>query len=435
MNTASGPSPPLGGSPAKTSSRSAAKAVQACLSRIAACESELHAWQYVDAEAVQLAAGACDELPESQRGPLHGLLVGVKDIFDTHDMPTAYGSAAYEGHRPAADAAAVALLRANGAIMVGKTVTTEFAGWTPAQTRNPHDLTRTPGGSSSGSAAAVAVGMVPVALGTQTLGSVIRPASFCGIVGFKPSYGRISRVGVKPLAESLDTVGIMARSIAEVASVYRVLSGTDAVHLDASPGKLAFCRGPYWQRADEDARLTIELQVAALRDAGLQVDEIEMPSQFALLAEAAKLIQDFELWRGFAHERAHLQARISQSFRTGMQAAGGLTADKYERALRLGDEARAQLPVVTEGYDAVLSLSAPGEAPVGLGSTGDPIMNSWWTLLYAPCVTVPVLRGRSGLPIGLQVSAPRYHDSKVLQVAHWLHEFCIQRGSARALAG
>ena len=274
--------------------------------------------------------------------------------------------------------------------------------------------------------------MVPVALGTQTLGSVVRPASFCGIVGFKPSYGRISRVGVKALAESLDTVGVLARSVGEAAQVYCALSSAPPVPLGAAPRKLAFCRGPYWQRADADARAAIEAFVVTLRASGVEIEDIDLPPHFAGLSPAAKIIQDFELWRGYSHERAHCGERISESFRSGMQAAGALSCEEYENALRLGDEARRQLPDVLGAYDAVLTLSTLGEAPVGLAATGDPVMNSLWTLLYAPSINIPVLRGRSGLPVGLQVSAPRYRDQSVLQVAHWLHALHLRQGSERA---
>lgn len=410
------------------------RAVEASLARIAARDPELLAWKYIDPDRVRRLASERDSLPEARRGPLHGMLIGVKDNFDTSDMPTGYGSPIYEGNRPSADAAAVALLKSSGAVIVGKTVSTEFAGWPPAVTRNPRDPSRTPGGSSSGSAAAVADGMVTAALGTQTLGSVIRPSSYCGVVGFKPTFGRINRAGVKPLAESLDTIGIIARSVTDADRVYRALSSAPATNFTAQAPKLAFCRGPNWHLADDDARQAIERFVDALRAAGLSVGEIDV-SALEPLAAAAKLIQDFELWRGLAFERTRHFDQLSPAFQAGVRAAETLTFDDYNRAQRLGRESRRRFPDLLAGHDAILSLSATGAAPAGLGSTGDPVMNSTWTLLHVPCVTIPVLQGRSGLPIGLQVIAPRNADDVALRVAHWLHEFHGRAQRAPAEAG
>lgn len=399
-----------------------ARAAQTCLARIAERDPEVHAWKYIDADAVRVEAAKRDSLPASQRGLLHGLLVGVKDNFDTSDMPTGFGSPIYDDNRPCADSAAVALLRSNGAVVVGKTVSTEFAGWTPSITRNPRDLSHTPGGSSSGSAAAVADGMVEAALGTQTLGSVIRPSSYCGIVGFKPSYGRISRAGVKPLAESLDTVGLLACSVAVAERIYRALSGAPPTQFTDDVPSLAFCRGPNWHHADEDARNAIEGFITKLRDADIKIDDVEM-AQLAPLASAAKIIQDFELWRVFTFERTHHFGQLSASFQAGVRAAGRLKFEDYEKALRIGVEARETFPDLMAGYDAVISLSATGEAPRGFSSTGNPVMNSSWTLLHLPCVSIPVLTGRSGLPIGLQVTSTWFQDQTALRVADWLQKF------------
>ncbi len=401
------------------------RAANACLERIAERDNIIRAWKFIDAEVVRNAAVAADRVAERERGALHGMLVGVKDIFDTADMPTGYGSPIYDRNQPSSDAAAVALLRSNGAIVVGKTVSTEFASWPPSVTHNPRDPLRTPGGSSSGSAAAVADGMIAAGLGTQTLGSVIRPSSYCGIVGFKPTFGRINRAGVKPLADSLDTVGVLAGTLTDAERVYRALSGAPRPAVSDMTPALAFCRAN-WHLADEDARRAIESFVQGLRKAGIEVDDIDIPD-FTVLTSQAKLIQDFELWRGLCFERTRCFEQFSVAFQAGLRAAARLTFEDYEQALRTGEEARVRYPDLVSRYDAVLCLSATGEAPRGLQSTGDPSMNSAWTLLHVPCVTIPVLKGASGMPIGLQVVAPRFQDDTALRVANWLQNFQQQQ--------
>jgi Asp-tRNA(Asn)/Glu-tRNA(Gln) amidotransferase A subunit family amidase len=403
---------------------SARRLLEACFERIEARDPAIKAWVALDRAQALADADRADAVPQAQRGPLHGLPVGIKDIFDTKTYPTSYGSAVYRGHRPAADAAAVALLREAGAIVAGKTATTEFAAWTPAATHNPWNLEHTPGGSSSGSAAAVADRMIPVAIGTQTLGSVLRPASFCGVVGFKPSYGRISRVGVKPLAESLDTIGVFARDVADAALVYSVLSKTAPVTLDRNaPPKLAFSAGPHWSAAGAAARQAMTDYVASLRAREIAVDDIKLPSVFENLADAARVIHDVECYRAFTSERLDQSALMSASFREGLDRAAKLPADLYEEKLALAPMARATLSELMGDYDAIITLSAPDEAPHGLHSTGNPLFNSTWTLLYASCVSLPLLSGAKGLPIGVQVIAPNLADTKALRAAHWLLRF------------
>ena len=400
------------------------KLVACCLERIAQRDPVLEAWVALDPDRVLAEAEAADRAPSAQRGPLHGLPVGIKDIFDTKGYPTSYGSAIYRDHRPAADAAAVALLREAGALIFGKTATTEFAAWPPTKTRNPRHLDHTPGGSSSGSAAAVADCMIPVALGTQTLGSVLRPASYCGIVGFKPSYGRISRVGVKPLAETLDTVGILARDVADAGLIYSILSGTDAVALDSSePPRVAFSPGPNWAEADAAARQSMRDYVNSLRARGLQVDELSLPPAFETLAKAARIIHDVECYRGYTSERLDHFELMSDSFRAGLARAREWPATLYEEMLKLAMDARNIFPELLAPYDALITLSALDEAPHGLQSTGNPIFNSTWTLLFASCVSIPRLRGSRNLPVGVQVVAPYLHDAAALRAAHWLHRF------------
>jgi Asp-tRNA(Asn)/Glu-tRNA(Gln) amidotransferase A subunit family amidase len=395
---------------------SAAEIAASALEHIAAREGAIQAWAYCDRDAV---------LRQAQkvrgRGALAGLLVGIKDNIDTADMPSAYGSRFYEGHRPASDAAAVALLSEQGAVIFGKTVCTEFAAWPASKTRNPRSHGHTPGGSSSGSAAAVADQMVPIALGTQTLGSVIRPASYCGTVGFKPSYGRISRVGVKPLAESLDTVGVLARNVRDAELVYRVLSG-DKRAMSAAAPELHICRGLNWEFASDDAKAAFEGFVERLRGS-VAITQWDYPPDFSLLATAARVIHDFELYRGFTFERISAPEKLSPSFVEGLERAGRHSTADYQRATEFGDECRRRFAAAIDDGSVLITLSATGEAPAYEEGTGDPVMNSPWTLLHAPSASVPVLTGGSGLPIGLQIVAPKFRDAEVLHAAAWLQDF------------
>jgi Asp-tRNA(Asn)/Glu-tRNA(Gln) amidotransferase A subunit family amidase len=275
--------------------------VRACLERISEREPNLHAWATLDLQHALAQARYCDRGPA--RGPLHGVPIGIKDIIDTADLPTEMGSPIYKGHRPAADAACVAGLRAAGAVILGKTITCEFAGMTPDMTANPHNLAHTPGGSSSGSAASVADFQVPAALGTQTGGSVIRPASFCGIVGYKPSYGLINRRGVFPAAESLDTVGFMARTVEDVDLIAAHLVGRDRVRREEVKGpRVGICRTPLWDSVDRATAEAIEDAAKRLAAAGLQVEEIVLPRRFSGLAEARDKINDYERARAFGYE-------------------------------------------------------------------------------------------------------------------------------------
>lgn len=403
---------------------SASDMAKATLARIAARDEVVGAWAYCDPAEVLRRA----QRTGATAGMLEGLLIGIKDNFDTADMPTSYGSLFYDGHRPASDAAAVAMLREQGAIVVGKTASTEFASWPAAKTRNPRHGERTPGGSSSGSAAAVADHMIPVALGTQTLGSVIRPASYCGIVGFKPSYGRISRVGVKPLAESLDTVGILAREVGDAELIYRVLSGDVRTSNDASfAPRIQICRGLNWDLADQDAKNAFEGFVQMLRGT-VPLTDWHYPQTFTQLAAAARIIHDFELYRGFTFERTSAPEKLSPSFAQGLERARRHSTLDYERAVELGRTSRSQFAADTGEGSIVLTLGATGEAPAHELGTGDPVMNSGWTLLHAPCVTIPVLTGATGMPIGLQIVAPKFRDAEALHAAAWLHDFARRGG-------
>jgi Asp-tRNA(Asn)/Glu-tRNA(Gln) amidotransferase A subunit family amidase len=414
-------------------SLSARDLAEACLGRIEQRDDAIKAWVACDRDRWLREAERADATPREQRGLLHGLPVGIKDIFDTKSFPTRYGSAIYRDHQPVTDAAAVALLREAGAIVAGKLATTEFAAWPPAPTRNPHHLGHTPGGSSAGSAAAVADHMIPVALGTQTLGSVLRPASYCGVVGFKPSYGRISRVGVKALAEGLDTVGIFARDVRDAALVYSVLSKAPAVCLGVlQTPRLAFSAGPHWNKASEDARQAIESLVAGLRQRGVAVAELDLPPAFERMSATAKLIHDFECYCGHTDERLDHADLMSASFREGLAGASAITMSQYEDALGVAESARNMLPGLFADLDAIITLSAGSEAPQGLQSTGDSSFNSPWTLMHTPCVSVPLLRGGHDLPIGVQVIAPYLGDDVALRVACWLQDTCSKTLAERS---
>jgi len=357
------------------------------------------------------------------RGPLHGLPVGVKDIIDTADMPTCYGAAAYAGHRPAMDAACVALARAAGALILGKTVTTEFAWRHPGKTANPRDPRYTPGGSSSGSAAAVADLMVPLAFGTQTAGSIVRPASFCGIVGYKPSFGMLSRAGVKPLAESLDTVGVMARSPGDAALLVGALSGRDLLPapLERAP-RIALCHTPQWPAAQHETGAALKHAAQAAANAGAHLSNLALPPEFAGLQQAQIDVMNYEAYRALASERVHRYAALSDWLKELLQTAGKVDAARYDAARALAAACRAMLGGVFADADVIVAPSAPGEAPKGLASTGDSVFNRIWTLLGVPALNVPCSEGPNGLYVGVQVIGRPGDDARTIAVAQWLQQ-------------
>ena len=401
-------------------SLTAEAATRACLERIAAREAVVGAWQYRDPDRAIAEARQRDRKGSS--GPLHGVPIGVKDLIDTHDMPTGYGSPIYRDHRPTADAACVAIARAAGAVVIGKTVTTEFATFFPGKTTNPHNPAHTPGGSSSGSAAAVADGMVPLAFGTQTAGSVIRPASFCGVVGYKPSFGTISRAGVKPLSDSLDTIGIMARDVADAAFFAAALSDRPGLQLGeamAAP-RIAFYRTPEWREAGPDTIAALEHATARLAGAGARTVEVTGPPEHETLVEAQKIVMDYESARALSFERITRPQDLSTSLRERIAIGLGHSAEAYDAARRTVALARAALPSLFGDFDALLVPAAPGEAPKGLDRTGDPIFNRPWTILHLPCITVPAWRGVGGLPVGVQLVGRLGDDARTLRVAAFL---------------
>ena len=409
---------------------------QACLDRIAAVEPTVQAWAWLDGDHVMTQARALDAHRSTGRpiGPLHGLPVGIKDIVDTARMPTANGTPLDGGRVPTADAFVVERLKAAGAIIMGKTVTTELAYLQPGKTRNPHDAERTPGGSSSGSAAAVAAGMVPLAIGTQTGGSVIRPAAYCGVVGFKPSFGAIPRTGVLVQSPSLDTIGVFARGVEDAALVAEVLYGHDAGDRATQPSPfprlletaraappvvptLAFVRPPGWDAADADTKSAFAELVEALGD---RCFEAALPNAFDEAAAIRERINLAEMAKCYyAYERRGRET-LSPLMQEALDAGKAITARDYIAALDWPDILHAGLGEILERCDAIVTPAAPGPAPAGLGSTGSSIFNGLWTLCGTPAVTVPLLATDRGLPMGVQLVGRRNDDARLLRTARWL---------------
>ncbi|GAC1343892.1 MAG: amidase [Acetobacteraceae bacterium] len=389
--------------------------LEACLARVAAREPVLQAMAYHD----PAQAAAQTPLP----GRLHGLPIGVKDVIDTADMPSEYNSSIWRGNRPRADAACVAWARAAGAVMLGKTVTTEFATRFPGPTTNPHDPTRTPGGSSSGSAAGVAAGYFPLAYGTQTAGSVIRPAAYCGVAGYKPSFGTINRMGMKLMSDSLDTVGVMARSVADCALLTSAVTGLDLGDPDTPPGRpprIGLCRSPVWDRAQPETERLFEEVPAALSRAGAQIEEFGLPQEFSALEAAHTLVMNGESARAMGWELAHFHDKLSPVLRERLDWAMAQPASALVAAQALFRQLQASLGAAMGKYDMLLTPSAPGQAPVGLEWTGDASFNFIWTSLHVPCVTVPAGTGPDGMPLGVQIVTPRGTDQEALMWAAWI---------------
>ncbi|HUG77864.1 MAG TPA: amidase [Burkholderiales bacterium] len=382
--------------------------LRSCLERIAARENDVRAWSYLVPRIALAQAKAAD-------APLHGIPVGVKDIFDTYDMPTEYGSRIYAGHQPRADAASVALARRAGATILGKTATCEFATFVPTMTRNPHDLARTPGGSSSGSAAAVADFMVPLAFGTQTAGSVIRPGSYCGVVAYKPTYNFLPRAGVKAEADSLDTVGLFARSVEDVAFFASALTGRRGLEASVERPRIAICRTHEWESVQPEMAQCLERAARTL-----PLEETVLPERFRGLRAAHAAILWYEVSRSFADEFMRSPELIDPKLRERCAAGFAMEVDEYVDALSYAAACRASLEDAFGEHDVLLAPAATGEAPLG-EATGDIAMNVVWTLLHTPCVSVPAGRGPNGMPLGLQVIGRIGDDARTLACAKWLH--------------
>ncbi|HMM86029.1 amidase [Azohydromonas sp.] len=414
----------------------------ALLARIDATEPRLHAWQHLDPAHVRAQARAIDARRAAGEacGPAIGLPVGLKDIVDTRDLPTENGTTLHAGRQPAHDATLARRLRAAGALVMGKTVTTELATYAPGPTRNPHDPAHTPGGSSSGSAAAVAAGQVPLAVGTQTNGSVIRPASFCGVVGYKPTFGWIGRSGVLTQSPSFDQIGVFARSVADAALLAEVLVGDDpddgatqlraapplhatAMQTPPTPPRLGWVPTPFWDRVAPDAALAFD---ALRRSLGGHVADGTLPAQAAQVVDWHRDVMEAEIAGSYHDLYERGRERLSASLRGQIERGRQVSAVAHRFALagiaRFADD----LAPAFERFDALLTPAAPGEAPAGLASTGDPIMCTLWTATGLPAVTLPLLRGAHGLPIGVQLVARRGGDARLLRTAQWLWQCCAR---------
>ncbi|MBN4083175.1 amidase [bacterium AH-315-B06] len=410
--------------------------VEACIARIDAREGDVGAWVHLDRDFARKQAGDRDARHASGMpcGPLHGIPVGIKDIFDTEDFPTENGTVLAAGRRPMKDSTAVSLLAAAGAVIMGKTVTTELAMYSPGKTRNPHDPERTPGGSSSGSAAAVAAGMVPLAIGSQTNGSVIRPASFCGVVGFKPTHGRISRTGVLALSRVLDHVGVFARSLEDAALIAECLMAHDAADPDTRPAaapqlseiclaeppaepRFAFVKSPVWDRADPATQAAFGELHEFL---GKRCDEVALPPEFDAVIDDYGNVLKADLARFLSGYMERGEDRLSSILRGLIDEGRTVTAVDYNASVDRISPLADWVQSLCDDYDAILTPAARGEAPRGLDATGDPIFCSTWTYLGAPALTVPLLEGENGMPIGVQLVGPRGDDARLLRTANWL---------------
>jgi Asp-tRNA(Asn)/Glu-tRNA(Gln) amidotransferase A subunit family amidase len=425
---------------------SAFELVEDCLKRVGERDEQVQAWAFLDPEHALRQARAADDHRRAGRalGPLHGVPIGIKDIFDTSDYPTEFGSALWRGRTPRQDATAVARLRAAGAIIMGKTVTTEYAYYHPGKARNPHDPSRTPGGSSSGSAAAVAAGMVPAAIGSQTNGSVIRPAAFCGVVGFKPTHGLIPRSGALLLSRALDHVGVFARSVVDAALLADVLAGYDeddpdtraiaAPQLAATaaaepplPPRFAFVRGPAWKAAEPYLDDAFAELVAVLGDA---VQPLDLGSAFDRGIDFHGTVMAVDMAHNFRRDLATGGDALSPQLREQLERGQRLTAFDYLEAVASAEAFNRLLDNAFDEYDAILTASAPGEAPVGT-ATGNPIFCSLWTYLGTPAVSLPLLEGPNAMPIGVQLIGRRGNDARLLRTARWLSQF-LAKGAGRA---
>ena len=412
--------------------------VRACLDRIDEFEAAIGAWAHLDADLALDQARRADEVHARglDTGPLHGVPVGVKDIIDTADYPTENGTVLHAGRTPSEDAFLVARLRQAGAVILGKTVTTELAVFTPGKTTNPHDAARTPGGSSSGSAAAVAAFMAPLAVGSQTNGSVIRPASFCGVYGCKPSHGRISRDRVLAQSHHLDTMGVFARSLEDLALIAEVLmvhdDGDSDMRARARPAlsqrlaeappiepKIAFVRGPVWSRCEEG---TMDAFREALDHLGKAADIVNLPSSFDDAHDIHRTIFCADLAKSFAALYSDGKDKLSANLRALIEEGQKTLALEYNSAVERIAVFNGELEGIFEEYDAILTPSTPGEAPVGLETTGDPAFCTIWTLCGVPALNLPLFQGPDGMPLGAQVVSQKGDDARLFRTARWLVE-------------
>lgn len=394
---------------------SSVELIEACLQRIESREYAVGAWAHIDKDIVIAEAKARDR--QDSLGPLHGVPVGIKDVIDTIDMPTEYGSAIYKGHRPRREAACVSLVRRAGGVILGKTVTTEFALYHPGKTKNPHNPTHTPGGSSSGSAAAVADYHVPVAIGTQTSGSIIRPAAFCGAVGYKPTFNTFALEGTKPLAASLDTLGYITRTVDDLLLMREVFLGK-TLSKPQVPNKprIAVCRTPFWIDSAADTRAVFEQTKEMLSHSQFEVKEVVLPPLFMELRDIHEKLMAYEIARNYVREydvsvRYELGAKTRQVIEDGWK----VTADEYYRLRAATRHAREVFSIFSRDFDALMVPSAPGAAP-NISATGNPIFSRIWSLLGTPAISLPAGYGDSNLPVGVQFVADIDADARLIDV-------------------
>lgn len=392
--------------------------VRGLLERIDEREPVVQAWTCIRRESLIRNAQALDR--GAIRGPLHGLPVGVKDVFDTFDLPTEYGSPIYKDHQPRVDAGVVSLTRSAGALILGKAVTTEFATFPPGKTRNPHNAEHTPGGSSSGSAAAVADGMIPFAFGTQTVGSTIRPASFCGTVGYKPTYALLPTVGVKAISYCLDTVGLFTRTVADLGLITGALTGRPlAVPVDPAPPRIGLCLTPQWQHAQTEVQQLFGRLGGECSKAGATVTDFALPALYEKMHDAQVSIWDYEVARCLTGEYSMHHEKIREPLRGQIARGFALPWSEYDAAMAVAREGRRGFDDAMQGFDVLVVPSSPGEAPKG-DATGLPAFNRTWSLLHTPAIHVPYGYGPNGLPIGFQVIGRIGDDARTLACAHWL---------------
>jgi len=416
-------------------SLSSQELTRACLGRIEAIDGEVRAFIHLNPQyAIEQARKRDEERSAGDiLGPLHGVPVAIKDIFDTMDFPTENGSKVYAGRKPQRDAAAVTRLRGAGAVILGKTVTTECAYFYPGATRNPHDLARTPGGSSSGSAAAVVTGMAPLALGSQTNGSVIRPAAFCGVIGMKPTHGMVSRARVLALSSHLDHVGVFANSLADIALTFGVLAGSDRDDPDtekvAKPDfehalgdgpqepRLAFVHTPMWSRADASTRDAFENLAKQLGSAIIAAD---LPDRFAEAWSAHRTIMSADMAKNLGPAIAQGGEKNSSAIlRKFLDEGQKVTPTQYRTAIEAASTLRTMFDEQFKDFDGVITPASVGVAP-SIETTGDPVFCTLWTLLGVPAVSLPLLKGEKGLPLGVQLVGRKDEDARLLRAADWL---------------
>ncbi len=388
--------------------------VEDCLARIAARDSDVHAWAFVDREIALEQARARDR--EAPRSPFHGVPVGIKDIFDTCDMPTAYGSQIYKDHRPANDTAVVSLLRLAGAVILGKCVTTEFASPVPIGTRNPHDFSRSPGVSSSGSAAAVADFMVPLAVGSQTGGSTILPAAFCGVVGYKSSLTGIDRGGIRHLRPTIDTMGLFARSVEDIALLRSVLVGAAPLPYDGRI-RVGVCRTTWWNAAQPETVAALESGARLLVSRGMDVFDVELPNVFNGIEETFNVIVRAEGSRAMEWEARHHLKTMNHWLQSQLGAPEKIDQTRYDNAQSHSLECQRALMKLFEGCDVIMTPSTCGEAPTDLTSISNSAFNRVWTLMRGPCLTLPAFAGPNGMPVGLQIVGPVGQDDRTIALA------------------